>query len=109
MHAGIGEVSAASNHAFTIDDDKLVVHQATALASVFGVINPSNLSVLKDEERIALSFFFWTHNTVLILIGLNFQALLSFAPMTAEIELMLLAPGSAVGIFYNHFHVHALA
>ena len=37
MHAGIGEVGAASDHAFTIDDDKLVMHQATALASVFCV------------------------------------------------------------------------
>ena len=49
MYAGIGEVGAASDHAFTIDDDKLVMHQAAALAAVFGVINPSNLSVLKDQ------------------------------------------------------------
>ena len=49
MDSGISEVGAASDHAFTIDDDKLVVHQSAALAAVFGVINPSNLSVLKDE------------------------------------------------------------
>ena len=49
MHAGIGEVGAASDHAFTIDDNKLVMHQAAALAAVFCVINPSNLSLLKDE------------------------------------------------------------
>jgi len=42
MHAGIGEVGAASDDASTIDDHKLVVHQTTAFAAVFGVINPSN-------------------------------------------------------------------
>ena len=59
MHAGVGEVCATGDHPLTIDDHKLVVHEAAAFAAVFGVINPGNTCFLKNEQRIAIPFFPW--------------------------------------------------
>ena len=69
MDSRAGEISAARENHPAVDHHEFVMHQSTAFAAVFRVINDRHASLLKQGYGIPFQTFFCREESVFIAIG----------------------------------------